>query len=69
VPEPTPPANDVINRLGKEPAVTAAPFAPALEDVFDAFVSITTLDKDLAKRAEGFVNDEVGQFQDGSRLG
>jgi hypothetical protein len=69
MPEPAPPAHDVIDRLGEQPAVAAAPLAPALEDVLDAFVSVATLDKDLAQRAKGFVNDEVGQFQNGNRLG
>ena len=69
MPEPAPPAHDVIDRLGKQPAVATAPLAPALEDVLDAFVGVATLDKDLAQRAKGFVNDEVGQFQNGNRLG
>jgi hypothetical protein len=69
MPEPAPPADNVIDRLGKQPAVAAAPLAPALEDIFNAFVSVAALDEDLAQRGEGFVNDEMGQFQNGNRLG
>jgi len=49
VPEPAPPADDVIDALGEDAAVTAAPFAPVFEDVLDAFVRITPLDENFAK--------------------